>query len=322
MIRDHEPAGVETSLENYQERMALEESGLTGPLVTVAMSAHNAAATVGLAVRSILAQTYQNWELVVADDGSTDQTQDVLSSLHDSRIRFIQDQQGNRGLSYRLNQCVGLARGHYIARMDADDVAYPQRLERQVRFLEEHPEIDLLGTGVLIFKAEGEIAGCYPTAISHEEICRRPWWGFPLAHATWLGKRIWFMSHPYSEEDVRCEDQALLLQSFGHSRFAALEEILYGYRVNEIAAGKSGRGRLNYCRRLLARVNDFSSLSWALMGCGVHGAAMARDVMFQLGHTVGRKSRQSWESANQTEREQWQAVWGGLVHEGQPLTQM
>lgn len=289
------------------------------PLVTVAMSAYNASGTIDIALRSILAQTYQNWELIVVDDGSTDRTAENISCIQDSRVRFIQESSGNRGLAARLNQCVHLARGQYIARMDADDVAYPQRLERQVQFLEEHRDIDLLGTGAVIFKGDGEIIGCYPTAGSHEAICRRPWWGFPLAHPTWMGKRDWFLSHPYSHEDTRCEDQALLLQSFSRSRFAALEEVLLGYRVAEIEAGKLGRGRLNYCRRLLAGVKDLPSLSWALKGLGMHGAAMARDVMLNLSGTIEKESRKSWVPAGRTEREQWQSIWTQCRRQMQPL---
>ncbi len=276
------------------------------------MSAYNASGTIGIALRSVLAQTYQDWELIVVDDGSTDQTREVLSHMQDSRFRFVQDPPGNMGLSYRLNQCVHLARGQYVARMDADDVAYPQRLERQVQFLEAHRDVDLLGTGAVIFKGKGEIIGRYPTACSHEAICRRPWWGFPLAHPTWMGKRTWFLSHSYSEKDIRCEDQALLLQSFAHSRFAALEEVLLGYRVGKISARKLGRGRLNFCRRLLASVKDLPSLGWALMGLGVHGSALARDFIVQAGGTIGKGSRRSWVAANQAEREQWQSVWARL----------
>ncbi|MBX3328797.1 MAG: glycosyltransferase family 2 protein [Nitrospira sp.] len=293
---------------------------MNAPLVTVAMSAYNASETIGLALRSILTQTYQNWELILIDDGSTDQTREIVSCIQDSRVRFIQEPSGNMGLASRLNQCVRLARGRYIARMDADDVAYPQRLERQVQFLEEHRDIDLLGTGAVIFRGEGEIIGCYPTASSHEAICRRPWWGFPLAHPTWMGKRTWFLSHPYSDEDTRCEDQALLLQSFSHSRFAALEEVLLGYRMAEIEAGKLGRGRLNYCRRLVARAKDLSSLKWAMMGFGVHSVAFARDVVLQFGRTVGSRSRSSWGAAGQAERDQWQSVWVELVRDHRVLT--
>ncbi|HBH80927.1 MAG TPA: glycosyltransferase family 2 protein, partial [Nitrospira sp.] len=106
------------------------------------MSAYNASGTIDLALRSILAQTYQNWELILVDDGSTDRTAERVLHVKDSRIRFIQESSGNMGLASRLNQCVRLARGEYIARMDADDVAYPQRFERQVQFLKEHRDID------------------------------------------------------------------------------------------------------------------------------------------------------------------------------------
>ncbi|MDF0668356.1 MAG: glycosyltransferase family 2 protein [Nitrospira sp.] len=283
------------------------------PLVTVAMSAYNASGTIDLALRSILAQTYQDWELIVVDDGSTDRTAESILHVKDSRIRFIQEPLGNLGLAARLNQCVHLARGRYVARMDADDVAYPQRLERQVQFLEEHRGIDLLGTGAMIFKGEGEVIGCYPTASSHEAICRRPWWGFPLAHPTWMGKRTWFLSHPYSDEDTRCEDQALLLQSFSYSRFAALEEILLGYRLDNISARKLGRGRLNYCRRLLRRVDDIPSAMISVQGVLVHSLGFGRDVLLDFAGTLNRWSRSSFQVANDRVLKEWQVVWKHII---------
>ncbi len=273
------------------------------------MSAYNASGTIGLALRSILAQTYPNWELIVVDDGSTDRTAAIILSVKDSRIRFLQEPTGNMGLASRLNQCVRLAKGQYVARMDADDVAYPQRLERQVQFLEEHRDIDLLGTGAVIFKGEGEIIGCYPTASSHEAICRRPWWGFPLAHPTWMGKRGWFLAHPYSDEDTRCEDQALLLQSFAHSRFAALEEVLLGYRMDRIAARKLGRGRLNYCRRLVGQVHDTHSALRSMQGIFVHSLGFGRDVLLDLAGALNRSSRRSFQAVNDRVRNEWRVVW-------------
>ncbi len=283
------------------------------PLVTVAMSAYNASGSVDLALRSILTQTYPNWELILIDDGSTDRTAEIVSHVKDSRIRFIQEPSGNMGLASRLNQCVRLARGQYIARMDADDVAYPQRLERQVQFLEEHRDIDLLGTGAVIFKGEGEVIGCYPTASSHEVICRKPWWGFPLAHPTWMGKRTWFVAHPYSEKDIRCEDQVLLLQSFSHSRFGALEEVLLGYRQDNISAGKLGRGRLNYCRRLLRQVNDIPSAMISVQGVLVHSLGFGRDVLLDLAGTLNRWSRRSFQVANDRVLNEWQVVWQYII---------
>ncbi|HWG96067.1 MAG TPA: hypothetical protein VN647_03190, partial [Nitrospira sp.] len=76
-----------------------------------------------------------------------------------------------------------------------------------------------------------------------------------------------------------------------------------------------GRGRLNYCRRLVERVRDLSSLRWAMMGVGMHSAALARDLALQLGRTVGSGSRRSWGSASQAEKDQWQSVWAGLARD-------
>src|SRR6266498_684122 len=108
---------------------------MADPLVTVAMSVYNAAATVELAIRSIQYQSLEDWELVVTDDGSTDQTREIIEQIQDPRVRLIVEPDKNLGLAVRLNQCIRLARGRYVARMDSDDVAYPQRLARQVHYL-------------------------------------------------------------------------------------------------------------------------------------------------------------------------------------------
>ena len=87
-----------------------------------------------------------------------------------------------------MNETILLSAGKYFARMDGDDVAYPERLERQVRYLERHPQVDLLGTGILVFKADGNALGTRRIWRRHEEICRRPSAGFYLPHPTWMGK--------------------------------------------------------------------------------------------------------------------------------------
>src|SRR3977135_2951826 len=97
------------------------------PLVSVIMSVLNGAATVGAAVRSIQMQTLQDWELIVNDNGSSDNTGSIVSGFGDSRIRLIREAPG-AGLATRLNQAAALSRGEFIARMDADDVCFPERL--------------------------------------------------------------------------------------------------------------------------------------------------------------------------------------------------
>ncbi len=286
---------------------------MADPLVTVAMSVHNAASTLEPALRSILWQTFSDWELIVVDDGSTDETGLILSQFNDARIRVVHGAGGQQGLATRLNQCIELARGRYIARMDADDVAYPERLERQVRYLEAHPDIDLLGHGAILFKEDGQALGVYPAASEHEDICRRPWWGFPLAHPTWMGKRLWFTRHRYRDELTKGQDQDLLLRSYRVSCFAALPDILLGYRMEGVSVWKSGRGRMNYCRQLVAQGRDVVSALTAVRGLLTHGLALGRDVFLDLTGSMSHRSRQSFQAASDEVCTHWQLVWSRVT---------
>ena len=130
-------------------------------MVTIAMPVCNAAATILAAIRSMQLQTWRDWELLVIDDGSTDATVSLVAGLQDPRVRLIVGG-GNRGLAARLNQAISLSRAPLIARMDADDIAYPARLEAQVEFLQREPGCDLAGCGVLIFDAVGNVTPWLP----------------------------------------------------------------------------------------------------------------------------------------------------------------
>src|SRR5579872_5478743 len=196
-----------------------------GPLVSVIMSVRDGAATVGAAVRSVLMQTMPDWELIVIDDGSSDQSGAIIDGYADQRIRLFREPQ-SAGLAARLNQAVSLSRGEIIARMDADDICFPERLSRQVDRLREDTKLDLLGCGAVVFRSGGELVGEMPIGLVHQDIVARPFVGFPFAHPTWCGHASWFRNNPYNSK-LRCaEDQDLLLREFRHSRLASLEKIL------------------------------------------------------------------------------------------------
>lgn len=114
------------------------------PRVSVVMSVYNEERYVAEAIDSILQQTFRDFEFVIIDDGSVDHTPMVLKNYHDPRLKVYH--QTNQGQSSALNQGIRLASGSYIARMDADDISLPQRLEREVHFLDAHPKIGLVGT--------------------------------------------------------------------------------------------------------------------------------------------------------------------------------
>lgn len=112
---------------------------MTVPLVSVVLPVYNAEKYVGQAIQSIVAQSFQEWELIVVDDGSTDKSLAIVQSFSDPRIRVLAHGQ-NLGYPVAMNTGIECAKGKYVARMDSDDVSHPERLARQVAFLEEHPE--------------------------------------------------------------------------------------------------------------------------------------------------------------------------------------
>ncbi len=122
------------------------------PVVSVILPVYNCPRYVGRAVESILAQTYTDFELIVIDDGSEDETLAVVSRYTDPRIRLLT--QANRGLAGALNRGIELARGRYIGRQDQDDVAFPERLARQVAFMDAHPDCALVGTWAEIWRED------------------------------------------------------------------------------------------------------------------------------------------------------------------------
>ena len=196
------------------------------------MPVYNAGRYLRPAVVSVLQQTFLDWELIVIDDGSSDGAVEAICDIHDARIKILSDGV-NKGLAARLNEAIDLARGRYFARMDADDISYPDRLARQLTLLEQNPEIDLCVVRCITIDAVNEMIGTLPYALTHEALCARPWLGFYLPHPTWLGRITWFRLHRYaSPGPYFCEDQELLMRSYSVSRFACIPEVLFAYRVH------------------------------------------------------------------------------------------
>jgi glycosyltransferase involved in cell wall biosynthesis len=280
----------------------------TDPLISIGMPALNCERTIALAISSVLDQSYGNWELLVVDDGSQDRTVQIVSRFSDPRIRLLADGR-HQGLPKRLNQAIQASGGRYFARMDGDDICYPQRLERQLRFLQAHPDVDLVGSAVLVFKGEGHALGFRPYRSSHEQICRTPWSNFHIAHPTWLGKLGWFRTHRYREDAVRMEDQELLLRTWRTSRFAGLPEILLGYREESLALRRIVLGRLNYCKALLRQAQHVRGSYFAIRGALSHGAKTTVDTVAVLSGLRYHLLRHRARPLTSEMAHRWEQVW-------------
>lgn len=143
--------------------------------ISVIMAVYNCENTVGKAIDSILAQTYTDWVMVICDDGSTDGTWNVLEryqAVYPDRFVLIKND-GNRQLPYSLNHCLQYVKTELVARMDGDDWSAPTRFEKQVAFLREHPEYDLVGTGVSVSDGQRQLASIIKTPIPTKETMLR-----------------------------------------------------------------------------------------------------------------------------------------------------
>lgn len=260
------------------------------PLVSIIMPMRNSAATVEATIRSIQCQTLKDWELIVIDDGSTDRSPAIVEAIGDARIRLVREPTG-RGLAARLNQAVALCTGEFIARMDSDDLCFPERLARQVKYLRNQPSIDLLGCGAMVFDADGASVGLLPCATEHAEIVRQPYVGFPLPHPTWCARASWFRAHPYDSTLTKAEDHDLMLRSFRTSRFAALDDVLLGYRQNQLDLRKMLPGRRASMLAIWRDGVRSGGVAAALFGIGmqcVKGAVDVATIGAGLGRTMQR----------------------------------
>jgi len=130
------------------------------PRVTVTMMVYNAERYLRQAIDSVLNQTFTDFELLFLDDASTDRSLEIIQSYSDPRIRLIRNE-NNRGVAYSRSKALPLARGEYVAVLDADDVALPERLQVQVSYLDSHPDICLVGSSCQVIEEDGSVRFIY-----------------------------------------------------------------------------------------------------------------------------------------------------------------
>jgi glycosyltransferase involved in cell wall biosynthesis len=215
---------------------ATTQAKLDPPLVSVVMAVYNAAEFLQEAVESIRSQTYTRWELLCWDDASVDRSWEILQSFvgKDGRIQVFRDGE-HRGAAGAANMALAKARGVMVARMDADDVAYPGRLERQVAYLLEHPETVAVGGQCLLVDREGKTIGnkLFPT--NPERIRRMIFSTIPVQHPTLLVSRrhlpdgfVWYRDGATVAIEVE-----FLFRLFQHGQVANLEETVLKYRIHD-----------------------------------------------------------------------------------------
>lgn len=192
------------------------------------------------AIASVIAQTHKNWELILIDDGSTDGSLELAQDIAklDSRIRVISDGQ-NKKLPYRLNQIIDESKYCYIARMDADDLIHPRRLEKQLKFLLENPNFDLVSSGLVSIDNYNNVYG-YRSPSSLNVDFNKVNLSYPINHATILVRKEWYQRNKYNVNYPRSQDYELWCRTSSNKDLAVaiLPDLLYYYREEGLINSK------------------------------------------------------------------------------------
>jgi glycosyltransferase involved in cell wall biosynthesis len=209
---------------------------MRAPLISVVIPVYNGERYLALALNSILQQTFTDFELIAIDDGSSDSTPQILQRYASADPRVVVVVGPRRGLIQVLNQGIRMARGQFLARMDADDIALSRRFERQIQYLNDHPECVAVGCAAHIIDKDGKVKGKIDIDTSHEVIDRNYLMmgsAFGIPHPTAMIRReAIIQANGYREQFRAAEDVDLFLRLAERGRLANLPEELLLYRAH------------------------------------------------------------------------------------------
>lgn len=233
------------------------------PMVSILMPVYNTALYLREAMDSMLSQTFTDFELIVLNDCSSDNAEEILDTYDDPRIVRYKGEK-NEGLSNVLNVGIDMARGKYIARMDSDDVSLPNRLQVQMDYLEAHPEIDLVSVGMQLFGAKEEV---WIREKDPEKVKITALFYSPVLHASSVWRKDSFERHGlrFLQEMVPAEDYDLWTRALVKDlKLVNLSDVLYKYRLHpnqatlqtDKTSAKSMIVQQNYLRSALPSLSE------------------------------------------------------------------
>ncbi len=206
---------------------------MTDPKLSVVMSCYNAQGTVQKAIDSIVNQSFTEFEFIIIDDASSDNTLEILSQYQkqDKRITILTNK-SNQGLSYSLNRGIQQARTPIIARMDADDISYSSRLQLQYDFMQDHPEVDILGTAVRYVDKSNKPVKTMSLPTEDRDIKKRVFRKTLVFHPTVMIRKEVYEQHGYYDPELRwAEDADLWYRLYDKVIFHNLPDVLLDYTI-------------------------------------------------------------------------------------------
>lgn len=219
------------------------------PEISVILPVYNAAEYLFLAVNSILIQTFNNFEFIIINDGSTDNSENIIQSFKDDRIKYIKNNE-NRGLIYTLNKAIKESTGKYIARMDADDISIPNRLYEQKKWLDNHLDTAIVASVVKLINEKNQFIGYWDIdkkTLTHNAIKKVLAKENCIAHPSIMGKTEIFKQYLYKEYQQNIEDYDLWLRLISDGmKIDKIDQELLEYRIHKESVTKSFLQKKNF----------------------------------------------------------------------------
>lgn len=233
------------------KREAVDTSDRAAPAVSIVIPVYNAEPYLAESIKSVLAQTWTDFELIIIDDCSKDRSPEIVQSFHDARIRYYRNER-NAGVAASRNRGIQLARGELVAQMDQDDIARPYRIAVQVAFLGKHPDIGLCGGAIVKFSPTSRHRITFP--VDHEELRVTHLFHSGFAHPTVMARRAFLVANGlyYDETCRNQEDYELWCRLVEKTRVANLKKVLLEYRSH---ATQLSRESSEYFTMLLKRLH-------------------------------------------------------------------
>jgi glycosyltransferase involved in cell wall biosynthesis len=215
----------------------------------------------GLAIRSILSQSFEDWELILYGDEPDNQTRAIAHKFNDPRIRFYENN-SRSGLAATLNRITDLARYPLIARMDGDDIMHPDRISVQKKAFDNDPAIDVLGTRAYLIDESSNLIGLFkepPLPETGAAFLNSN----AFSHPTVMTTKKWLSENPYDESLLRGEDKELWLRTWQHSKFVKLQDRLMFYRrPRQMSLGRMRKDEI-YNRYIMSMYSRYENSSFS-----------------------------------------------------------
>lgn len=265
---------------------------MSEPVITIGLPVHNAAGTIVDTIKSVFTQSFTNWKLLIVDDASTDGTLDIIQGIRHERVTVVHHYE-NAGLAQRLNEIAQLTASPFLARLDADDLMSPDRLETQVRYLEAHPTIDMVATDAITID---ECSRPYGYLRSNPDPSRFHYFkGGPYIHPTITGRSDWFRANPYDANLRRAEDQELWIRTLRARQTAVIPLPFMYYREGNTVTPEKYRRSIDatktvihmHKREFLTRPESVTALASSELKARMYS------VLDRLGHSnlmIARRS--------------------------------